>query len=353
MGWSQLSLAYLTKSRKLDSYDDAKLAEESARKSLELRRNGNVMAAVRLTQSLLNQHRFQDALTSSKDALAIAGNSPPAQFSRIECLIETGKYEEANQFYTKVGANLPKRDQFLARSRMHEIYGNPQEAIRLVTELLADEKDPPESRTFLHTRLGDLHVSIEKFEDAEKHYAKALDYTPQSWKAMLGMCRVAYAKKDWQKVVTLGHETEELVSMTDVVAIMGDAFKAMGNTKMAAEHYGEAATLAGYETKAATHSHGSEKAHSHGPSKKHGHPLDRQYARFAADHDRDLDNALKAANEDLKQRQDLLAWDTLAWVRYKRGELALAREAMRKAVRTGTKDASILAHARLILGETQ
>ncbi len=354
IGWGQLAYAYLSKSRMYDSYDDARLAEQSARKSLELRRNGNVMSAVRLTQSLLNQHRFQDALVSSKDALAIASHSPPAQVSRIECLLETGQYEEATQLFSKFAPNLPERDKFLVQSRLLDIYGQPDTAIQLITKLIdspGTERSTDEALAFLYIRLGDLNWSVRNLDQAEKSYAKALELTPRTWKAMLGTIRVKHAKRDWPAVVKLGHETEELVSMTDVVALMGDAFKAMGDTKMAQEHYGEAAQLAGYEAETKTHSHGNGETHRHGPGKKHGHPLDRQYAHFAADRNRDLDNALKAAKEDLKQRQDIAGWDTLAWVHYKRGELALAKAAMKKAIRTGSKDATILAHKQAILGE--
>jgi tetratricopeptide (TPR) repeat protein len=144
--------------------------------------------------------------------------------------------------------------------------------------------------------------------------------------------------------VTLGHEVEELVSMTDVVALMGDAYKALGDEKMAAEHFREAAELAGY----ASHPHQKGQGHRHGTGKQHGHPLDRQYARYAADHGIDLDNALKAAKEDLRQRQDIFGWDTIAWVHHKRGEADLAEAAIRKALRTGTKDMAILTHRNLI-----
>ncbi|MEZ0325121.1 MAG: tetratricopeptide repeat protein [Fimbriimonas sp.] len=351
IGWSQLSLAYLSRSRAYDSYDDARRAEESARKSLEVRRRGNVMAAVRLTQSLLNQHRFQDALASSADAMKIASYSPPAQFSRMECLIETGRYEEAKALFVKVGNNLSERDRLLIRSRMYEIYGQPDRAIELVSRLLIKDSSAPESRAFLYTRLADLFWSIRDLEQAEKNYSQALELAPKTWKAMLGSVRVAHARKDWQRVVKLGHETEELVHMTDLVSLMGDAYFAMWDQAMAKEHFGEAAQLAGYPLGEETHSHGDGKPHSH--TKKHGHPLDRQYARFAADHRLNLDNALKAAREDMKQRQDIIGWDTLAWVHYQRGEVAEARKAMNKAMQTGSKDVALVRHAELIFGDAE
>ena len=68
-------------------------------------------------------------------------------------------------------------------------------------------------------------------------------------------------------------------------------------------------------------------------------------ARFLADHDRDLAEAVTLAEAGAISRRDIFTMDTLAWSYFKAGRLDEARAAMAQAVRTGSVDARILYHA--------
>jgi tetratricopeptide (TPR) repeat protein len=348
LGWSFLAGAHLARARLYDSYEDAQAAEAGARKSLGIRKTGNVIASLRLTQALLNQHRFQDALASAREGVKIANHSPDAQRMLIECLLEVGQYEEAKSLFVKNSNNMPTPERTLLRSRFLELFGRTRDAVLDVERLrLKAESDgePAAYRSLLYQRLGELYWSMAQIERAENAYDMALSLEPDSWRSMLGRCRVYAANKEWSELLKLGHQAEELVQMTELVGLLGDAYKGIGDSAMAVEHYREAAELAGYAQQRHSHSHGAH--HSH--EQAHGHPLDRQYARFAADHGVDLGNALKAALKDLGERKDIHAYDTLAWIRFKREEYKLARAAIEKACRTGTRDHVILEHRQQIL----
>ena len=58
------------------------------------------------------------------------------------------------------------------------------------------------------------------------------------------------------------------------------------------------------------------------------------------------------AERDLDNRQDIYAYDTLAWARYHAGDLHGAAQASEKALALGTKDPHLLYHAGMIAAAT-
>ena len=68
-----------------------------------------------------------------------------------------------------------------------------------------------------------------------------------------------------------------------------------------------------------------------------------------ADKGRDLDEALALARKDLELRHDVHAYDTLAWVCFKKGDARRGRrgDASRPS-RRGTREATLLYHAGMI-----
>jgi Tfp pilus assembly protein PilF len=66
---------------------------------------------------------------------------------------------------------------------------------------------------------------------------------------------------------------------------------------------------------------------------------------FCADNGRDLDEAYTLAKKDLELRQDAGAYETLAWVAFKKGLRAEAESAIGQAMARQQPTASILLHA--------
>jgi tetratricopeptide (TPR) repeat protein len=128
--------------------------------------------------------------------------------------------------------------------------------------------------------------------------------------------------------------------MPDILALVGDAYTQLHDLPKAEEAYRAVVALAGKP------SGPSDGLHEFaGASGGHGHTLDRQYAMFCADHDRDLDGAYACALRELTARRDVYAFDALAWVCFKRGEVQEAKLAMDRALAQGTQDAQLYYHA--------
>ena len=71
-------------------------------------------------------------------------------------------------------------------------------------------------------------------------------------------------------------------------------------------------------------------------------------ALFLAEHDRKLPEAVKIAEAVAAARHDIFTDDALAWAYYKTGRLDDAFAASQRALRTGTRDERVLAHAAAI-----
>ena len=108
--------------------------------------------------------------------------------------------------------------------------------------------------------------------------------------------------------------------------ILGDAYAELGRTAESNEQYRLLEQLA------------------------HSFPriYDRHWALFCADKRIHLDEALSLARKDLELRQDVHAYDTLAWVSFKKGLQKEAEAAMEKALSQGTAEAPMLYHAAMI-----
>jgi tetratricopeptide (TPR) repeat protein len=71
-------------------------------------------------------------------------------------------------------------------------------------------------------------------------------------------------------------------------------------------------------------------------------------AKFYADHDRNVTQAVEEAEAAFRTRKNVYAADTLAWCYYKSGRYEEARKLIRKALARRTPDAEILFHAGMI-----
>jgi tetratricopeptide (TPR) repeat protein len=211
------------------------------------------------------------------------------------------------------------------------------------SKIVKDYHSPRETVAWFENKLGDAYFALGELGKAEEQQQAAIAVYPSCYKALASLTRIYASKHDWTGVIKWGQSCEKITQVIDVEALLGDAYGALGNEKESKEHYSAVAYLAGRPLAASDSLH--EYAASPG---SHGHTLDRQYAIFCADHGTDLDSAYAYALRDFEARPDLFAFDTLAWVCYKRGDTAEASKAIDLALRRGTKDPRLLYHAAII-----
>jgi tetratricopeptide (TPR) repeat protein len=114
-----------------------------------------------------------------------------------------------------------------------------------------------------------------------------------------------------------------------LLVALGDLAASNGDTGAADAYYAEALTLA--DTEDIT-----------------GPLYAREFSRFYADHDVEPKRALALARGDITHRNDVYAYDTLAWALYRNERYGAAANAAERALATGILDPTVLYHAGMI-----
>jgi tetratricopeptide (TPR) repeat protein len=153
------------------------------------------------------------------------------------------------------------------------------------------------SVAWFHTRLAMQLAKLGRHEEARSEYNVALSMYPRDYKAMAGLAKLASQEGRWQEAIEWGARSDGVAQMADVRALVGDAYAKVGDSAKAEEQYCRVAELVGRPSGM------NDGLHEVTPAAgTHGHRLDRQYAIFCADHDRDPVGAYAAAVRDFEAR---------------------------------------------------
>ena len=334
--WGQLSNAYLQRCRETGDIADAQRAERAARRSLAIRSNNNAPARDALARSLFVQHQFVQAETLARVTSAKYQDDPVALMGYADAALERGDYGTAQRALLHpivAGENKTDPSVQAVQARLLDVNGQPALALQAL-ERARDAADgnldmPRENVAWFHMRVGDEQARLGRADDAEMSYREALTLYPHDYKTMTGLARLAAGRQDWAGTISWGQKAAQVVPTPEVLALLGDAYAASGNPKEAERQYRLIEAIGTI-------------------SRAQSMVYDRYRARFDADHDRHLPEALALAKREMGVRQDVYAYDTLAWASYKNGLLPQAQAAMKQALSHGTQDALLYYHAGTI-----
>jgi tetratricopeptide (TPR) repeat protein len=160
-------------------------------------------------------------------------------------------------------------------------------------------------------------------------YRAALRHVPDYHLALPALAAMRAAEGRTSEAIALYERTLAITPGPAVAGALGDLYARSGDPASARASY----DFAVYMGRVAT---------------AQGQSLGRELALFLADHDRDLGDALRLVRAEAARRDDVHTADALAWVHFKRGELAAAKRASARALRLGTEDAAFHRHAEAI-----
>jgi tetratricopeptide (TPR) repeat protein len=212
-----------------------------------------------------------------------------------------------------------------ARGSYHRwLQGDTRHAKLLIKDALIDRdgRDPePAAWTFVEAAAIYWHQA--DYDGADAVYAEALKWVPDYPPALLGRARIAISLGRGR--VALGHLERALrVRPTpEAMWLLGDARALLGDDAGAREAYERVVELG-----------------------RRGDTL--TLALFYATKNRDIDAALRLIEGERAVRGGIYVDDVHAWILYRAGRLAEARQAAERALRLGTKDARLLYHAGAI-----
>lgn len=308
-------------------------AEQLARRSLKIRNHHNDAAYYTLAQSLFTQHRFVESMEIGKKMAARSAEDLQAAYLIVENQTELGDYADAEK--TMQGTHPHLNDPFgmALRARLLEMNGQPEAALNQLErarDAAGENFDIPcENLAWFCMRVGDLQAALGRVQPAEQSYQEALTLFPNDQRTLTALTRLSAARGDWAATLSWGQKAANIVPTPEVVALLGDAYRAQGKTQEAEAQYALLETM-------------------HHLDRAQGGAYDRQRALYLADHDRGLDEALQLARKELTVRHDIYAYDTLAWVCCKKGLYDAAQKAIDVALARNRQDAKLLYHAGMI-----
>jgi tetratricopeptide (TPR) repeat protein len=330
--------AMIRKARETGDANYFNRAEEALKKSLELApRNAGAMR--HLAYVFYSRHEFEPAAMHALKTIEMDATDADAYGILGDALLETGKYDRAEEAYRKM-MDLEKNLYSYSRlAGLESMRGDSAGATAdLERAIIAGkaQRAPAESIAWAQWQLGSDQFSLGNLEKAEANYRHSLDTYPNYYRALAGMAQVRAAQRRYTEAVEFYQKAIAILPMPDYVAALGDVYANMGNSALAKQQY----ELVEYIGRL---------------SALNQVLYNRELAYFYADHDIKPAEALALARRELDYRQDIYAYDVVAWSLYRNGKLADARDAIEQALKLGTKDAKLLFHAGMIyqaLGET-
>jgi tetratricopeptide (TPR) repeat protein len=157
------------------------------------------------------------------------------------------------------------------------------------------------------------------------------------------MGQIKAAREDYPAAIDHYRRAIAVTANPDALVALGDLYTLTGQRDAAERCY--ARVVATLTAHASGHGQGGSRAHSH----PHGGA---RLARFYADHERHLDDALREAEAAYGESPNVFVADTLAWCYYQNGRYDEARKTIHEALKWKTPDANLLFHAGMIYAQS-
>jgi tetratricopeptide (TPR) repeat protein len=275
----------------------------------------------------LSQHKFQEAIDVAQRARAHRPSDAWNYGVIGDASLELGEYEAAFEAFETMMKMRPGAAAYARVAYARELQGNLRGALEAI-QLAADSTTPHdhEARAWYVSHVGELHLRLRNLDDADREFRHAAFIFPGYPFARIGQGKVLALRGDREAALSIFLEQFARTPTLELAARIGDLHKAGGNLAEAERFFQLAEEIAG---PAVTQTEAG-------------------LALFLAEHDRNLDQAVTIAESVARTRHDIFTEDALAWVYYKTGRLDEAFAASRRALRTGTRDETILSHAATI-----
>lgn len=330
--WVVLGRLYLRQAKEEDVVHSFRLAEAAFREALKFK-SGDRIAMTFLAVSLQSQHRFPEALEIAKDLLEKYPENVQAMVTAGDAHLELGQLPEAEKLFDHAAERAPVAAVLVRQANLAELNGDAIEAIRLA-ELARDKavamSEIPGQIAWYELRIGVMRFRHGKFEQATRNFEKCLELDVGQTQALVYLARIYAAQQNIEKAIKLTKQAIAITAEPPTTALLGDLLAVSGQQVQADKHYDRAQSAMEEEADILEFAHLRERA------------------LFYLNHDRKPSEALKLAQKDLQVRQDVYTYDTLAWALFKNDRAAEAKDAMKKALSFGTRDAEIFYHAGVI-----
>ena len=286
------------------------------------------------------RHEFDEGMEWARKALAAAPNLYHATSLLADAAMELGDYEQAFEHCQQAMDRSPNLATYSRAAHLLWLTGNTVKARWLMQKAIDAGSTAPENVAWCRAELALMLFNSGALLPAEQEGKSALKAAPDNYHVLYVMGRIKAAQNDFDQAVDFYRRSIDQNPTHDAVVELGDLYAFAGKDDEAKKQYERVVAM---HTSGHSHSHGDDAAHSHSHSDGNA-----QLARFYADHDRDLDEALRQAEGAWRTYKNVYVRTTLAWCLFKNGRHAEAKEMIQKALQSHTPDAGILFRAGMI-----
>ncbi|MFD9330643.1 tetratricopeptide repeat protein [Streptomyces sp. NPDC060065] len=327
--WSTLGLAYIEQARTKGDPSRYPQAEQALDRSLKLRPDNDPALAGRAALAAA-RHDFTGALKYADQALKQNPYSERALASRIDALVELGRYEDASKAADTADSRRPGVPVFTRYAYVQELRGDVKTARRVLEQAL-DTSTTRGDVTYVATALGQLAWNQGEYDSALTYYARALAADDTYLPALEGRARTQAAQGDRTAAISGMEQVVERYPLPQPLVELGELYEARGEEGDAQKARDQYTLVDAWVSLA----------------RANGVNADLDTALAAADHG-DKEAALKAARAEWARRHTVHTADALAWALHVNGRDEEALPYAREATATGYRNASFLYHRGMI-----
>ncbi|MGW1890977.1 tetratricopeptide repeat protein [Streptomyces sp. NPDC002004] len=328
-GWAALGLGYVEQARTKGDPARYPQAERALKRSLGLR-PGNDPALAGRAALAAARHDFTGALRYADAALARNPYSERALSSRVDALVELGRYREASKAVDRADSRRPGVPVFTRYAYVRELRGDVTTARSVLKRALATSTSPGDV-AYVASALGQLDWNQGKYRSALTYYAQALAADDTYLPALEGRARAQAARGDRAAAIRGMQEVVDRCPLPTALVELGELYEARGRKGDRAKAHEQYALVDAWIALA----------------RANGVDADLDTALAAADHG-DRASALRAARAEWSRRHTVHTADALAWALHVNGENAKALPYARRATATGYRNAVFLYHRGMI-----
>ncbi len=296
-----------------------------------LRRNPqNVEAAMTKASLLLTMHRFQEAKKWAEFAAQRNAYSAFAWGALSDAEKELGNYAAAVQACDKMLSLRPDLRSYSRAAHLREIHGDlfgAKAAMRLACDAGVTGQ---ENRAWALFQFANLFLKEGKLDTAEFIYKGILEERPNYSHALAGLADVHSAKREFDAAIQLLLRAYELTPEHTFMEKLAEVYRAAGQIKKS--------QILAESVLEAFKQHEAQ-----------GWNVNLEYAMFCANHNLQLEEALRRIEREMKVRPNNIdVQEAHAWVLHKLGRAEEALAAIEKPLQMNPGSALLLYRAGLI-----
>jgi tetratricopeptide (TPR) repeat protein len=288
---------------------------------------------------LQTTHDFAGALAESRAILADDSTQAGAVATMGDALLELGDVDGAAGAFARLATEVPAPAVTARLSRLAFIRGDPTAAGALASKAFDDslaEGDTGAQLGWYAYLAGTVAQAAGDAPGALRWFDRAVSTWPDSYLALAGMARAEAALGRTDDAIASFKHAIAVSPQPDALTALGDLYALRGDSKLAEQQYSTVEAIAQLAA-------------------LNRQVYNRQLVLFSVNHDRNLADALRLADQELAIRKDVYGYDAEAWALLANGRAADADVAMEHALALGTRDAMLDYHAGMIaaaLGDT-